>query len=203
MEKAGCTLSVVFLNTFERRKSLHEKYTNVRISIIQPDTSVGNISSVYHTDSYICMLHYKNMQIITASKNTSVISLARGEELFASLLEWAANENVQGATFTGIGAADHLEIAYYNLSAKSFERQTIQQEVEIVSLTGNIGYLKKDRALHIHGVFSRRDLSTFGGHLFSARISGACELHITTLPHRLDRAYDETTGLNLLTCATM
>lgn len=142
------------------------------------------------------------MQTIARSNNTMVLSLARGEELFSSLLGWAEKENISGALFTGIGATDMLEIAYYNIAGKTFERQTIQQEVEIVSLTGNLGHLNNGRALHIHGVFSRRDLSTFGGHLFSARISGACELHVTTLPSRLERAYDEQTGLNLLTCAT-
>ncbi|MEN9327997.1 MAG: hypothetical protein RI947_805 [Candidatus Parcubacteria bacterium] len=141
------------------------------------------------------------MDIITSHQTAHVISLARGEELFASLLEWAHKNNISSATFTGLGATDELEVAYYHLPTKTFERHTIHEEVEIISLTGNLGHVKNDPALHIHGVFSRRDLSTFGGHLFKVRISGACELHVTTLPSRLDRNYDEATGLNLLTCA--
>lgn len=138
------------------------------------------------------------MDKIGSSENHVVLSLARGEELFATLLAWCKENNITGATFTGLGAADQLEVAYYHLPSKTYERHTVDDEVEILSLTGNLGTLEGTKMLHIHGVFGRRDLSTFGGHLFKLRVSGACEIHLTLLPESLERSFDEVTGLNLL-----
>jgi predicted DNA-binding protein with PD1-like motif len=138
------------------------------------------------------------MQVAAAHENQYVLSLARGEELFETLLRWCSEKNLTGATLTGLGAADTLELAYYHLPTKTYERHRIDEEVEILSLTGNLALLKGERVLHIHGVFGKRDLSTLGGHLFSLQVSGACEIHLTPLPEPLNRAADKITGLNLL-----
>jgi len=138
------------------------------------------------------------MQVITSHDNQYVFNLARGEELFETLLSWCKENNIAGATLTGLGAADELELAYYHLPTQTYERHQINEEVEILSLNGNLGTLKGEKMLHIHGVFGKRDLSTFGGHLFKLRVSGACEIHLTVLPTSLNRSFDEKTGLNLL-----
>ena len=138
------------------------------------------------------------MQVIASHDNQYVFNLARGEELFETLLSWCQENAVAGATLTGLGAADELELAYYHLPTQTYERHQIEEEVEILSLHGNLGTLKDDKMLHIHGVFGKRDLSTFGGHLFRLRVSGACEIHLTVLPAPLNRSFDEKTGLNLL-----
>lgn len=138
------------------------------------------------------------MQVIYSNEKQVVLNLARGEELFEVLLSWCKENNIAGATLTGLGAADQLELAYYNMQTKAYERHIIDEEVEILSLTGNLGTLEAQKMLHIHGVFGKRDLTTFGGHVFKLRVSGACEIHLTTLPSNLKRSFDETTGLNLL-----
>ncbi|NBV77607.1 DNA-binding protein [bacterium] len=137
------------------------------------------------------------MKQLSATESQFVLSFDRGEELFSLLLSWVSDESVRGATLTGLGAADSLEVAYYNLATKEYERHLIDEEVEILSLTGNIALLNDAPLLHIHGVFGRKDLSTFGGHLFMLRISGAGEIHLTKT-NPLKRAHDMTTGLNLL-----
>lgn len=142
--------------------------------------------------------------MIVASKqeNHIVLNFARGEELFSTILAWCGENSLVGGTLTGLGACDQLEIAYYNLETRTYERHQVNEDVEIVSLTGNLGTLDGKPMLHLHGSFGRLDLSLFGGHLFSLRVSGACEIHLTPLKSSLVRQYDETTGLNLL-CATM
>lgn len=138
------------------------------------------------------------MHLIASHQNQYVFNLARGEELFATLLSWCQDNALSGGTLTGLGAADQVELAYYHLPTKTYERHTIHEEVEILSLQGNLGTLAGKPILHIHGVFGKRDLSTFGGHLFQLRVSGACEIHWSTLPAPLRREHDEETGLNLL-----
>lgn len=136
------------------------------------------------------------MKIAGRDGNTSVLSIERGEELFATLKQFLSDNDSAAGFFSGLGAAGHLELAYYNLKTREYERQTIDEEVEILSLQGNVAWKDEELILHIHGVFGRRDLSTFGGHLFSLSVSGVCELHFTVLPKKMMRAFDEATGLN-------
>src|SRR5438067_667483 len=105
------------------------------------------------------------MQLIASEGNAYIFNLARGEELMKTLLAWCNEHSIAGATLTGLGAADKLELAYYNLQTKSYERHEIAEEVEILSLIGNLGELNGKKLLHIHGAFGRKDLSTFGGHV--------------------------------------
>ena len=93
------------------------------------------------------------MKVIASDENRFVLNIARGEELFETFLAWAKQEGIQGATMTGLGAADRLELAYYDLTTKKYERHTIKEEVEILSLTGNLALLEGARVLHFHGTF--------------------------------------------------
>lgn len=153
------------------------------------------------------------MDVIAADGDRFVFNLVRGEELMATLMGWCKEKEIAGATLTGLGAADQMELAYYNLETKSYERHQLEEEVEILSLTGNLAEfnLVKDKLshgaggekiLHIHGVFGRRDLSTFGGHVMNLRVSGACEIHLTTFATPFKRQFNEETGLNLLSGET-
>jgi len=137
------------------------------------------------------------MKIAYHRDGTYVLNVARGEEVVSTLKTFLQEKNIRAAHITGLGAADEMNIAYYNLAKKEFERHAISEEVEILSLVGNVGTLQNETIIHMHGVFGKRDLSVFGGHIFSIRVSGACELHITTLEGEIKRAYDEETGLNL------
>lgn len=138
------------------------------------------------------------MDLITSHRNHHVFNLARGEELFTTLISWCQDNDLSGGTLTGLGATDQIELAYYHLPTKTYERHVINEEVEILTLQGNLGTLASKPILHIHGVFGKRDLSTFGGHLFKLRVSGACEIHFNSFTTPLPREHDEETGLNLL-----
>lgn len=138
------------------------------------------------------------MIIAHQENNTYILNLARGEEFFATLEAFLEKENIRAGHFTGLGAAGELDIAYYNLETKKFERHSVKEDVEILSLVGNIAMLQSKRIIHTHGTFGKRDLSMFGGHLFALHVSGACEIHFTKLSGKMTRAYDEATGLNLL-----
>jgi predicted DNA-binding protein with PD1-like motif len=138
------------------------------------------------------------MNIAGQDGKTYILSIERGEELFAALKTFLADEKIVAGYFSGLGAVDHIELAYYNLLTREYERQTLVEEVEILSLQGNVAWKDSEMILHIHGVFGRHDLSTFGGHLFSLTVSGVCELHFTALPEKMNRAFDEATGLNTL-----
>ena len=143
------------------------------------------------------------MIVVHQENNVYILNIERGEELLSSLREFLKKENIKAGYFTGLGAAGVLDLAYYNLATKKFERHAIKEDVEILSLIGNIAMLKDETIIHTHGTFGRKDLSVFGGHIFSLHVSGACEIHLTKLSGEMTRACDETTGLNLLCTVPM
>lgn len=140
------------------------------------------------------------MQCVAEHNGTYILSIPRGGELIESLKAFCTERKIAAAHCTGLGAADTLELAYYNLTTKEYERHQLHDEVEILSLTGNISTAGDTPLAHLHGVFGKRDLTTFGGHIFSLRVSGACELHLTALSTAFTRKHDPETGLNLM-CA--
>ncbi len=136
-------------------------------------------------------MRYKKM------KNHYVIKISRGEEIVEELINFCGEEEIDSAVFYGIGACSTAEIAFYNIDKKEYEPREINEEMEIVSLIGNIAMLDDEHIVHAHIVLSDREMKAFGGHLNRAVISGACEIFLTELD-RLSRRYDDDTGLNLL-----
>lgn len=127
------------------------------------------------------------------------LNIQPGEDIMAEVKKFAQEKKITAAHISGLGAAGSLDIAYYNLDTKEYERTTITQDVEIISLNGNIGVnAAGETIVHLHGLFGRRDLSTFGGHLFECIVSGAGEVHLIAMPGQINRAYDQGTGLTLM-----
>jgi predicted DNA-binding protein with PD1-like motif len=52
--------------------------------------------------------------------------------------------------------------------------------------------------IHAHGVFADREYQTVGGHVKELIVSATSEVHLTKLVGEIKRAYDATTGLNLM-----
>ncbi len=139
------------------------------------------------------------MHIIHAEGNTYTLNARKGEELMEALRAFLTDQGVTAAHLTGLGAASRLTLAYYNLETKEYEKQVIEEDVEILSLVGNVGVKEGgELVIHVHGTFGRRDLTVFGGHVFEILISGAGEVHLTAYSGVISRQYDEDTGLTLM-----
>jgi len=139
------------------------------------------------------------MKVILKDNQRYIIRIDKGEEVFASLLEFAKQYDIGAAAFSGIGACGELEIGVYDPATKSYAKQTIAEQLEIISLIGNIALSAGRPALHVHGSFSRNDLSMLGGHVFKAAVSATCEIFLTKLDGEMTRRLDSDLNLNLLT----
>ncbi len=113
--------------------------------------------------------------------------------------EFCKGNRIEAAFFQTIGAVGEVELAWYDLGAKQYVTALLKEDLELVSLTGNVSKLGNELVVHNHGVFSNKAMETKGGHVQKAVISGACEIVLTRIEGSIDRAYDEETGLNLMT----
>lgn len=138
------------------------------------------------------------MKQIIHMQNTLILRFDLGDDVIALLNEYAIQNAISAATFSGIGAAQEVTVSYYHLDTKTYDDHQISEPVEITSLSGNIALLNDKPTIHAHGTFAKSDLSVIGGHVKKLVVSATCEIMLTVLETPVNRAPDEATGLNLL-----
>jgi predicted DNA-binding protein with PD1-like motif len=127
-----------------------------------------------------------------------ILVLRTGDDALDAIKELAVRNRIEGASFSGIGAFQTATIAYWNWDTKEYEHIEVAEQVEVLTLTGNVARSGNDPRLHAHVVLGRRDGSTIGGHLIRGLVRPTLEVFLIDYGMRLARARDETTGLWLL-----
>ncbi len=127
-----------------------------------------------------------------------IYSLKAGVQLPEGILDVAAREGVNTVGVEAIGGVDRLKLAYFNHESKKYEEHEFQEFMEVTSMLGNITSKDGKPFLHIHGTFGRRDLSTVGGHIVSARVMPLLEVIVSPTENAAFRRFDEETGLNVV-----
>lgn len=125
------------------------------------------------------------------------IRLETGDELHSSLAAAAAVHGIKGGWFSGIGAASEVELGYYDLERRDYDRTLVEGEVEIASASGPLSMLDGKPHIHLHAVVSDRQCVTRGGHLFRAVAAATLEFVLLPAEAPIERTWDEATGLNL------
>ncbi|HEU4630331.1 MAG TPA: PPC domain-containing DNA-binding protein [Gemmatimonadaceae bacterium] len=132
-------------------------------------------------------------------RRTMVLVFDIGDEVAEGLTAFATEHGLTGSAFTAIGALREVTLGYWNWDTKAYERIEIGEQVEVVSLSGNLALGPNgEPKLHAHLVVAKRDGSAHGGHLLRAIVRPTLEVVLTELPAELHRRTDEATGLALL-----
>lgn len=129
---------------------------------------------------------------------TYAVVFDTGDEVSEGLLKFAEENGVSGAHFTAIGAFQDVTLAYFDMEKKEYEEIPVREQVEVLTLAGNIGTHDGETKLHAHVVVGRRDGTTRGGHLMKAHVRPTLEVVVTETPSYLRRKEDKETGLPLI-----
>lgn len=138
------------------------------------------------------------MKIISKNDSSYQLRLDRGEEFVASLSQLIEKNKVPSCALTALGACDHVVLSWYNLETKQYQDKTFDENLEILNVTGNVSWFEGKLVVHAHGVFGSDKYQLIGGHIKEMRISATCEVNLQVLPDKIERAFDEETGLNLM-----
>lgn len=130
--------------------------------------------------------------------NKYVIRLDKGEEIVESIDLIVKNENIKLGTITGIGAVNKAKIGYFEIETKEYHTTDLEEDMEIVSLSGNISEMNGEAYIHMHIALSNNTYLVKGGHLNSATISATGEIAIDSFEGLVDREFNDKVGLNLL-----
>ncbi len=126
------------------------------------------------------------------------LRFAEGEEVVAALLDLAAREKITAAEITGIGALAGVTLGFFDLDRRDYHENEVKEQVEVLSLIGNLARFEGKPKLHAHIVVGKRDGTAWGGHLMEGRVRPTLELILTEAPAHLRRETDPRTGLALL-----
>lgn len=128
-----------------------------------------------------------------------LVRLDKGEKLVESLTKLAKQEKLPSCWVNVIGGALSAEVGYYNLPKKEYEWHNVVELVEITGLQGNLTWDGEEPKWHLHGTFSKSDLSVVGGHVRELIVGGTCEIMLHKwYKEPLTRSEDKETGLKLL-----
>jgi predicted DNA-binding protein with PD1-like motif len=120
------------------------------------------------------------------------------DEVVSCLTAFARREKLDAAHFTAIGAFRELMLGYFDWESKQYQKIPVQEQVEVLSLAGNIVAHDGEPKLHAHVVVGKRDGTAHGGHLLEARVRPTLEVVLAEAPQHLQRKHDEQTGLALI-----
>src|ERR671911_737941 len=141
----------------------------------------------------------KSKLIQDGQEKTFAVVFDAGEEVVAGLLQFANEHNLSGAHLTAIGAFERVTLGFFDLTKKDYKKIAVQEQVELLSLVGNIAEDDKRNAkLHAHVVVGKSDGTAHGGHLLDAYVRPTLEVIITESPAHLQRRSDPETGLALI-----
>jgi predicted DNA-binding protein with PD1-like motif len=114
------------------------------------------------------------------------------------LRAWALQHHVDAASFSGIGAFRTATLGYFDVDAREYVPIELDEQVEVLSLQGNIAMADDEPTVHAHVVVAKRDGTAHGGHLLTAYVRPTLELIFVESVAAMRRTLDPASGLPLL-----
>ena len=132
----------------------------------------------------------------SASKEL-IVRLKHDADLVQSVTELVRSKGVEAGSFTAIGALKRARLGYYDQKRHKYREMKIDAPHEIASCIGNVSLKDGKPFIHAHVILSDEMGDTRAGHLWEGTVFSA-EVHLRQLEGpKLERKYDEVTGLLL------
>lgn len=140
-----------------------------------------------------------NYKILNAAQTvTYALIFDTGDDVLELLKSFAKEHSLKASHFTAIGAFSKATLGYFDFDKKDYERIPVNEQVEVVSMMGDIALYGDDPKVHAHVVLGRRDGMAMGGHLLQGTAHPTLELILEESPSYLQRRMDEATGMPLI-----
>ncbi|HEX4124077.1 MAG TPA: PPC domain-containing DNA-binding protein [Tepidisphaeraceae bacterium] len=121
-----------------------------------------------------------------------------GDKVMETLKVFAAQQQLHAAHFTGIGAFQSVTVAWFDLASQKYLPIEIDEQVEVLSLIGDVADSDGKPAVHAHICVAKRDGTAHGGHLQSGKVRPTLELIVTESPAHLRKTFRKEFGLPLI-----
>lgn len=134
----------------------------------------------------------------TSEEKVYAVIFHKGDEALSGLTDFAIEHKVGDAHFTAIGAVSGATLAWLDLPKKTYRRIDVSQQVEVLSLIGDVATFNGKPVVHMHAVLGRQDGSTVGGHVFGLIVNPTVEVFVTVNTMPLKKKPDDASGMKLI-----
>ncbi|HEX4797317.1 MAG TPA: PPC domain-containing DNA-binding protein [Humisphaera sp.] len=121
-----------------------------------------------------------------------------GDEVMSNLTRFAEQNKLAGSHFTAIGAFSDAVLAWFDWETREYQKIPLREQVEVLSLIGDIAEADGKPKVHAHVVVGKRNGTAHGGHLMEAHVRPTLEVILTEAPTHLRRKLDPKSGLPLI-----
>jgi uncharacterized protein len=142
---------------------------------------------------------HMQVKLLSQQKGERIFAVifGKGDEVLSGLTDFAKQYHVGDAHFTGIGAVSGALTAWFDLDRKLYHALPVNEQVEVLSMVGDIATFQSRPIVHTHVVLGKRDGTTAGGHLFEAWVNPTLEVFVTAEDTSLNKR-DDPSGLRLI-----
>jgi uncharacterized protein len=140
----------------------------------------------------------KSKLIESNAAKTYAVIFEDGDEVSSGLLEFAKRNALGASHFTAIGGFREVTLGYYQLDKREYKQIPVKEQVEVLSLVGDITMQESEPKIHAHVVVGTSEGMARGGHLIKGHVRPTLELVVTESPQHLHRQHDEASCLALI-----
>ncbi len=90
--------------------------------------------------------------------------------MLETLNAYLTRQNIAGAKFVAIGSFSQVRLEYFNVQAKQYETGDLKEQVEVISLIGNVALVDGKPFVHAHVSVGSEDYHARAGHLCDATV---------------------------------
>jgi uncharacterized protein len=137
-------------------------------------------------------------ELHSEGRRVVVMVADKGDEALAAIEEAGRRHGVRAAQVTAVGAFQEGELGYFDRERMTYQHIPFTEQVEVLSLLGDIAEQDGKPVAHLHVVLGRRDGSTLGGHLLRGQVWPTLEVIVTEVAPELAKRMDPQTGLALI-----
>ena len=138
-------------------------------------------------------------KLVDERPKTFVLVFETNDELSQGLKKFASELKLASASFKAIGALSSVKLGWLNWETKQYEPAvSLREQVELLSLIGDVALKDGQPQVHAHAVIGRRDGTAHGGHLLEAHVRPTCEVVLTESPAHLRKEFDPAAGIALI-----
>ncbi len=131
-------------------------------------------------------------------EKTYALIFATGDEVMSGLLAFAKEQGLAGSRFTAIGGFSSATLGYFEWTTKQYKQIPVNEQVEVLTLAGDIALDQGAPKVHAHVILGRSDATTLGGHLIEAQVRPTLEVVLEESPVHLRRRMDSASGIALI-----
>jgi predicted DNA-binding protein with PD1-like motif len=134
----------------------------------------------------------------TPEEKVYAVIFYKGDEVLSGLTDFAIQHKIEDAHFTAIGAVSGGTLAWLDPTNKIYHRISVAEQVEVLSLIGDVATFNGKPIVHMHAVLGKSNGNTIGGHVFELNVNPTLEVFVTVNATPLGKKPDEASGMKLI-----